>query len=165
MKFLVPTGKTVSCANYCDFYADYVELCEDFAQNFGDKSWMLHHDNVPSQTSSFTKGVLRKTHDCRPPPTLLASLGLLRLPLFPQLKIKFKVCHFQTIEVIETESQAVPNIFTERDFQDAFKTVRRAGSDAYERKCASRVMMARKSKVSFYQLAVAVPEIMDERGT
>jgi hypothetical protein len=41
--------------------------------------------------------------------------------LFPQLKIKLKDRQFDTIEVIETESQAVLNTLTEHDSQDAFK--------------------------------------------
>jgi hypothetical protein len=39
--------------------------------------------------------------------------------LFPRLKIKLKGLHFDTIEVIEAESQAVRD--TEQDFQDACK--------------------------------------------
>jgi hypothetical protein len=41
--------------------------------------------------------------------------------LFPQLKINLKGRHFDRIEVIEAESQAVLNTPTEHDFQDAFK--------------------------------------------
>jgi hypothetical protein len=41
--------------------------------------------------------------------------------LFPRLKIKLKDRHFDTVEVIEAESQAVLNTLTEHDFQDAFK--------------------------------------------
>jgi hypothetical protein len=41
--------------------------------------------------------------------------------LFPQLKIKLKGCHFDTVEVIEAKLQAVLNTFTEYDFQDASK--------------------------------------------
>jgi hypothetical protein len=41
------------------------------------------------------------------------------------LKIKLKGCHYDTIEVIEAESQAVLNTFTEHDFQDAVKNCRR----------------------------------------
>jgi hypothetical protein len=37
------------------------------------------------------------------------------------LKIKLKGPHFDTTVVIETKSHAVLNIFTEQDFQDAFK--------------------------------------------
>jgi hypothetical protein len=42
--------------------------------------------------------------------------------LYPRLKIKLKVLHFDTIEVIEAESQAVLNSLTEHGFQDKFKT-------------------------------------------
>jgi hypothetical protein len=41
--------------------------------------------------------------------------------LFPRLKIKLKVRHFDTIELIDAESQAVLNTLTEHGFQDAFK--------------------------------------------
>jgi hypothetical protein len=37
------------------------------------------------------------------------------------LKIKLKDRRFDIIEVIEAESQAVLNTFTDHDFQDAFK--------------------------------------------
>jgi hypothetical protein len=42
-------------------------------------------------------------------------------PLFPRLKIKLKGCHFDTVEVIDAESQVVLNTLIEHDFQDAFK--------------------------------------------
>jgi hypothetical protein len=42
-------------------------------------------------------------------------------PLFLQLKIKLKVRHFDTTEVIKAESWAVQNTLTQHDFQDAFK--------------------------------------------
>jgi hypothetical protein len=41
--------------------------------------------------------------------------------LFPRLKIKLKGYHFDTIEAMESESEAVLNTLTEHDFQDAFK--------------------------------------------
>jgi hypothetical protein len=81
--------------------------------------------------------------------------------LFPLLKKKLKGRHFDTIEVIETESQAVMNTITEHDFQDAFQNLRRSGNGAQARKgTTSRVMVARRSKVSFDQMAAQVPEIM-----
>jgi hypothetical protein len=43
--------------------------------------------------------------------------------LFPQLKIKLKGRHFDTIEAIEAESQAVLNIVTEHDYQDYNKRI------------------------------------------
>jgi hypothetical protein len=36
------------------------------------------------------------------------------------MKIKLKGRHFDTLEVIEAESQEVLNILTEHDFQDVF---------------------------------------------
>jgi hypothetical protein len=41
--------------------------------------------------------------------------------LFSRVKIKLKGRHFDTNEVIESESQAVLNTFTEHDFQDTFR--------------------------------------------
>jgi hypothetical protein len=47
--------------------------------------------------------------------------------LFPRLKkIRLKGGHFDIIDVIEAESQAVLNILTEHNYQDAFKTVAEA---------------------------------------
>jgi hypothetical protein len=37
------------------------------------------------------------------------------------LKIKLKGSHFDTVEVIESDSQAVLNTLTEHNFQDVFK--------------------------------------------
>jgi hypothetical protein len=37
------------------------------------------------------------------------------------LRIKLKGRHFDTIEVMETDSQEVPIRLTEHDFQDAFE--------------------------------------------
>jgi hypothetical protein len=66
------------------------------------------------------------------------------------LKIKLKGRHFDTTEVIETESQAVLNTLTEHDFQDAFKNGRSAGNGAYARKgITSKLMVASRSKVCF----------------
>jgi hypothetical protein len=64
------------------------------------------------------------------------------LSLFPQLKIKLKGRHFDTIEVIEAESQVVLNTLTEHDFQDAFKKWQRRGN-------TSRMMVDNRLKVSF----------------
>jgi hypothetical protein len=41
--------------------------------------------------------------------------------LFPRLKIKLEGRHFDTVEVIETESQAILSILPEHEFQDAIK--------------------------------------------
>jgi hypothetical protein len=73
------------------------------------------------------------------------------ISLFPGLKIKLKGRHFDTIEVLEAESQAVLNTLTEYDFQDAFKkNGRSCGNDAHAWKgTTSRVMAVSRPKASF----------------
>jgi hypothetical protein len=64
--------------------------------------------------------------------------------------MKLKGRHFDTIEVIEAESQVVLNTLTEHDFQDAFKKDRSYGNSACtQKRTISRVMMASMPKVSF----------------
>jgi 23S rRNA maturation mini-RNase III len=46
------------------------------------------------------------------------------------LTIKLKVLHFNTVEVIEAESQAVLNSLTEHDFQDVSKKWQKRGNGA-----------------------------------
>jgi hypothetical protein len=59
--------------------------------------------------------------------------------VFPKLKIKLKGRHFDTTKVIEEQSQAVLNTFTEQDFQGAFKTNGIcAGNGTYMQKGANR---------------------------
>jgi hypothetical protein len=78
------------------------------------------------------------------------------------LKIKLNVRHFDTLEVMEAESQAVLNTLTEHDFQDAFKNYRRAGNGEHARKgTISRVMLDSRPKVSFDQMAAPGLEIMN----
>jgi hypothetical protein len=118
-------------------------MCEDFAPNFGDKDWLLHHDNAHSYASFFTMNFFTKINIIVVlHPTLLFSV-------FP-IEHKLRNCRFDTIEVIGTESQAVLNTFTKHDFQDALKNGRSSGNGAYARKgTISKVMVASKPKVSF----------------
>jgi hypothetical protein len=76
--------------------------------------WRLHHDNATSHTSFFTKEFFyqnNKTLVSHPP----------YFPLFPLLTIKLKEGHFETSEVIKTESHAVLNALREHDLKDAVK--------------------------------------------
>jgi hypothetical protein len=91
-----------------------MKMCEDFALNFGDKkNWLLHHNNALSHTCFFAREFLTKSNMTFGPthPTFL----------FPQLKMKLKGRHFDTIEVINAESQTVLNTLTEHNFQNTFK--------------------------------------------
>jgi hypothetical protein len=111
----VLAGHTVNSICYCDVL-------------WQQKIWLLHHNSTPSCTSFSTREFLtRNNMTVIPHPPCFS--------LFPQLKIKLKGRHFDTIEVIEAESQAVLNILTERNFQDAFKkNGRSAGNGAYVQK-------------------------------
>jgi hypothetical protein len=82
--------------------------------------------------------------------------------LFPPLKMKLKGRHFDTIEVIEAELQAVFNTLTEHDFQDAFKDWQKRWNGSYTRKgTTSRAMVANRPKLDFDQMAAPFPEVMD----
>jgi hypothetical protein len=74
-----------------------------------------HHLTLPF----FTRGFLTKDN-------MTVDPFLPYFSLLPRLKIKLKSRHFDTIEMIKTELQAVLNTFTEHDFQDAFKTIAEA---------------------------------------
>jgi hypothetical protein len=105
------------------------------------RNWLLHHDNTPSHTSFFTKEFFyQKQHDCLSHPSRLTWPTA--TSLFPRLQIKLKGRHFDTIEVIEAESQAVPNTLSEHDLQDEFKICQRrwelcirAEGDCFEVDC------------------------------
>jgi hypothetical protein len=78
--------------------------------------------------------------------------------------MKLKGLHFDTVEVIEAESQAVLNTLIEYDFQDGIKNSRSAGNDAYARKgTTTRVMVAPVvQKLVFDEMTAPVPEIMND---
>jgi hypothetical protein len=98
-------------------------FCPEILQQ---KNWLLHHDNAPSHTSSFTRESVTKNNMTVVPYSLYFSL-------FPRLKIELKGRHFETIEKIETEPQSVLNTLTEHDFQGAFKKWQNRGNGAYKR--------------------------------
>jgi hypothetical protein len=66
--------------------------------------------------------------------------------------------------VIEAESQAVLNTFTEHDFQDAFKEWQKCWESVHTR--GRRLLQGRLwpagPKLVFDQMAAPVPEIMDD---
>jgi hypothetical protein len=120
-------------------------MCEDFAPNFGDKKagcyiTTTHRLTLPFPPGNFfyqkTTWLSSSTHD---------------FSLFIQLKINLKGRHFDTLEVNEAESQAVPNTLTERYFQDAFKKWHKHWEWCTHiwKGATLRVMVASRPKVSF----------------
>jgi hypothetical protein len=75
-------------------------------------SWLLHHVSY----FLFHEGFFdRKQMPVVPDPPIHPPF------LFRRLKTKLKGHHFDTIQVIEAESQAALNTLTEHDFRNAFK--------------------------------------------
>jgi histone-lysine N-methyltransferase SETMAR len=116
-------GQTVNSAYYCDVLQRLRENVRRLRPElWRQKNWLLHHDNPPSHIFLFTRECLTKNNMAvviHPPYS--PDLALCDFSLFPRLKIKLKGRRFDTIDVIEAESQAVQNTLTEHDFQDAFK--------------------------------------------
>jgi hypothetical protein len=89
-------------------------MCEDFAPNFGDKKLAVGpRQHTISQFLYIREFLTENNTIFVPNPSYF--------PLFFRLKIKLKIRHFETIEMIEAESKDLLNIHTEHDFQDAFK--------------------------------------------
>jgi hypothetical protein len=114
-------------------------MCEDFTPNFGDKRTgccitTTHFLTLPYHREIF---FTENNMDCLPHPPYCS--------LSPRLKMKLKGRHFDIIERIEAKSQAVLNIITEHNLQDA----RSNGNGAYARKGRiPMVMVASRPKAS-----------------
>jgi hypothetical protein len=67
------------------------------------KNWLLHHENA-----SFHRELTAKIN--------MTVIPIHTNSVFPRFKIKLKVRHFDTIEVIVAESLAVLNSLTEHGF-------------------------------------------------
>jgi hypothetical protein len=63
--------------------------------------------------------------------------------------MKMRCRHYDTLEVIKAESQAVLNSLTEHNFQDAFKEKNAANRAYVQNGTTSRVMLASRPTVSF----------------
>jgi hypothetical protein len=113
-KQFVLAGQTVNSAYYCDVLRLLGENVRRLRPElWRQKNWLLHHDNAPSHTPFFTRELFYpKQHDCLP-----------ESPYFSVYPIddKTETPHFDTIVVIEAESQAMLNTLKEHDFQDVFK--------------------------------------------
>jgi hypothetical protein len=151
-----PLTLQASCSGYCDILQWLGKNVQGLLPElWWQKNWLLHQ-NALFHTSFFTRELfLSKTTWLSSPthPTFL----------YPQLKIILKGHHFDTTEVIYTESQVVLNTHTEHDFQDAFKkNGRSAGNSAYVQKgTTSRLWWPVGTKLVFDQMAEPFPVIMD----
>jgi hypothetical protein len=90
------------------FDSDCVKIYEDFTQNFDGNGTGCCITTEHRLTFPFSPWNFLPKH-------------LPYFSLLPRLNIILKGHHSHTTEVIEAESQAVLNTFTEHDFLDAFK--------------------------------------------
>jgi hypothetical protein len=116
------------------------------------KKLLLHDDDAKTHTSFFHQETFdQKQHDCRPHSPYFS--------LLPRLIISLISRNVDTIEVLDAESQAVLNTFTEQDFQKAFKNGRRAGNCIYAWKgTTSMVMVASRRKGNLWTNGSISPE-------
>jgi hypothetical protein len=78
------------------------------------RNWLFFHENSTNYTSFFTREFLTKND-------MALVYHSPQFSMVSQMKIKFKGRHFDTVEVIEAESQAVLNTHTEHNFRNAFE--------------------------------------------
>jgi hypothetical protein len=97
-KNFVRAGQRVNSTYNCDVLRRLRENLRRLRPEFWrQKSWLLHNDNAPSQTSFSTmKFLTRNNLTVVPHPPYLS--------LFPRLKAKLKGRHFYTIVAMEVES-------------------------------------------------------------
>jgi hypothetical protein len=104
-------GQTVGSIYYCDVLRLLRENVRRLRPELWlQKNWLLLHDNSPSHTSFFTREYLTKTK----------MTVVFHAPYF-SLFTRLKGRSFDTIGVMQAESQAMLNTHTEYDLQDAFK--------------------------------------------
>jgi hypothetical protein len=112
-------GQPVNSAYYCDVLRRPCKNVRKLRPElWRQTNWLLHH-NTPFHTSFFTMECFTRNNR--------TDVSTHLTFLFHRLKIKLKDRHFDTIEVIEVELQAVLNNFTEPDFQEVFKKLQRRG--------------------------------------
>jgi len=126
-KEFVPTGRTVNSGFYCEVLRRLREKVRRHRpQLWREETWLLHHDNAPSQTSVLTHQFLAKNKIAViPHPLYSPDLALCDFFLFPKMKLKLKGRWFNTIEEIQAKSQRVLYTLTEKDFQEVFQKWRR----------------------------------------
>jgi hypothetical protein len=139
----VLTGRTVKSTHYCDALRQLREnVLRLRTELWRQKNCLLQLDNAPPHISFFTREFFPKSHDYRHTHSLT---------LFPRLEIQPKDRNFDTMKVIEAESQMVLNAKQNTNSRIHLKSGRSAGNGAYVRKGSiSRVMVASRSKVSFW---------------
>ena len=117
-KEFVPTGETVNSGFYCEVLRRLREKVRRYRpQLWREQTWLLHHDNAPSQTAVLTDQFLMKNKIAVIPyQPYSPDLAPCDFFLFPKMKLKLKGRRFDTIEDIQAEMQKVLDTLTEKNF-------------------------------------------------
>jgi hypothetical protein len=87
-----------------------------------ERTWLLHHDNIPSLTSVLIHRLLAEQKMAViPHPPYSPDMAPCDFFLFPKMKLKLKRRQFDTNEEIQAKSQTVLDTLTEKDFQEMFQ--------------------------------------------
>jgi hypothetical protein len=139
----VPKGQTVNSGFQCEVLRRLRKNMRRRRPNFGEKIWLLHHDNAPSHNSAFTQQFLAKLEMAviRHPPY---SSDLLPCDffLFPKMKLMLKRRRFDTIKEIQAESQRVLDAVTCRTYRKRSKNGGDGGTGVYMREGTASWVMA-----------------------
>jgi hypothetical protein len=97
-------------------------MCKGKTGTLAQPQWLLHHDNVHTQTSlKTTEFVTNNNMVIIPHPPYSPDLAPCDFALVPKFKMKLKRCHFETVSDIQRESQAVLDSIKENNFHGNFK--------------------------------------------
>jgi hypothetical protein len=101
----VPSNITVSSDFYCDVLRCLRENVRQKRPELGcNHDWLLHHNNVPTHMSlKTTEFVTNNNMVIVPHPPYSSYLAPCDFALFPKLKMKLKVRHFETVSDIRRE--------------------------------------------------------------
>jgi len=122
-KEFVAPGQTVNAAFYVKVLRCLLEnVRRKWPDQWQNDTWLLHHDNAPAHAALLTRWFLSDNNmTVVPHPPYSPDLAPSNFFLFPKLKMELKGRRFQTVEEIQTESQAVLNTLWKNDFQECFK--------------------------------------------
>jgi len=117
----VPHGQMVSKLLYQEVLAHLRDAVRRKRPEFWEnQTWMLHHDNVPANTSLLIRIYLAKHQTSTVPhPPYSPDLGPADFFLFPKLKTTLKGRRFQTTEEIQENVIRELRAITESAFQAA----------------------------------------------
>lgn len=107
---------------YFYFWKEKEAVRRKRSEKWRTKNWILPNDSASAHMSLVTQFLASNNMAVVLHLPYSPDLASCDFFLFPKLKIKMKSRRFVSVEDIQTESRAVMNTLTKKDFQDAFKS-------------------------------------------